>query len=126
MWFKPIRVLTRPKKNGLGTHFGVEFPSGEVFDLTYDHGLRQMTRHEFADGAPVTEVREIPWHEGIIVRRRLNEFARNPRKYDLLQWNCETFADWLTSGVPKSAQVIGMLVVVGVVVALAVWARTSS
>lgn len=124
MWMDPIRVLTRPKKNGLGTHFGVEFPSGEVFDLTYDHGLRRISREAFADGAEVISVKELPWHEGIAVRARLDEFARNPRKYDLLQWNCETFAEWLTSGEPKSGQVIGGLVLVGVIFALAMAARS--
>jgi hypothetical protein len=124
MWFNPIRVLTRPKKNGLGTHFGVEFPSGEVFDLTYEHGLRQISREAFADGADVISVKELPWHEGITVRARLNEFARNPRKYDLLSWNCETFAEWLTSGVPKSEQVAGAVLLLIVVFGLAVAARS--
>ena len=124
MWLDPIRVLTRPKKNGLGIHFGVEFPSGEVFDLTYEHGLRRISRDAFADGAEVVTVREIPWHEGITVHARLDEFARNPRKYDLLKWNCETFAEWLTSGVPKSTQSVGGLILVGVVLALALAARS--
>lgn len=124
MWFNSIRVLTRPKKNGFGTHFGVEFPNGEVFDLTHEHGLRRISRAAFADGAEVVSIKELPWHEGITVRARLNEFARNPRKYDLLEWNCETFAEWLTSGVPKSSQVIGGLLLAGAVVALALMARS--
>jgi hypothetical protein len=124
MIFKPIRVLVRPKKNGLGTHFGVEFPSGEVFDYTYEQGLRRLSRLNFADGASVEVVREIPWHQGPIVRARLEELARNPRTYDLLNWNCETFAEWLTSGVPKSAQVIGGLLLIGIVLVLAVAIRS--
>jgi hypothetical protein len=124
MLFVPIRVVTRPKKNGLGTHFGVQFPSGEVYDYTIDGGFRHVSPRQFADGESVTVVREIPWHQGHIVRRRLAELARNPRKYDLLEWNCETFAEWLTSGVPRSTQVLGALVLAGAVLALALIARS--
>lgn len=124
MLFDPIRVVTRPKKNGLGTHFGVQFPSGEVYDYTIEAGFRQVSGHEFADCEKVTVVREIPWHQAHIVRWRLAELARNPRKYDLLEWNCETFAEWLTSGMPKSAQVVGALVLLGGVLALALLSRS--
>lgn len=123
MWMEPIRVLTRPKKNGFGTHFGVEFPSGEVFDLTYHHGLRRISREAFGEGAEVVAVKVLPWHEEASIRARLDEFARNPRSYDLLQWNCETFAEWLISGAPKSTQVTTGLVLAGVVFALAMAAR---
>jgi hypothetical protein len=124
MIFAPIRVVARPKKNGLGTHFGVQFPSGEVYDYTVEAGFREVSSHTFADGETVTVVREIPWHQAPIVRERLAELRRNPRKYDLLEWNCETFAEWLTSGVPRSGQVIGGLLLVGTLLALAVLARS--
>jgi len=64
-------------------------------------------------------VREIPWHMAHIVRARLEELRRNPRKYHLLEWNCETFAEWLTSGVAKSTQVVGVILLTGVIIALA-------
>jgi hypothetical protein len=123
MLFNPIRVLARPKKNGLGTHFGVEFSSGEIYDYTHDEGLRRVSMKNFADGSAVTVVREIPWHQGLSVRARLEELVRNPRKYDLLSWNCETFAEWLTSGVPKSAQVLGGLILIGLVLVVAIAAK---
>lgn len=123
MPFNPIRVLARPKKNGLGTHFGVEFSSGEIYDYTLDEGLRRVSMNNFKDGSAVTVVREIPWHQGLSVRARLEELARNPRKYDLLSWNCETFAEWLTSGVPKSSQVISGLILIGIVLLVAIAAK---
>jgi hypothetical protein len=125
MIFDPIRVVSRPKKNGIGTHFGVHFPGGVVYDYTYEDGFRQTTLHHFSDGMPVTTVREISWHLAHIVRARLDEVSRNPRKYHLLEWNCETFAEWLTSGVAKSAQVAAAIVLVGAVVVLAFAARAS-
>ena len=124
MLFDPIRVITRPKRNGLGTHFGIQFPSGEVYDYIIEGGLRQVTARQFADSESVTVVREIPWHQGHIVRSRLAELARNPRKYNLVEWNCETFAEWLTSGVPRSTQLLGVLVLAGAVLALALMARS--
>ena len=124
MIFDPIRVISRPKKNGIGTHFGVHFPNGIVYDYAMQEGFRQITFEEFAEVEPVAIVQEIPWHMAHFVRARLEEVTRNPRKYDLLEWNCETFAEWLTSGVPKSAQVVGAIFLIGIVVALAVAART--
>jgi hypothetical protein len=113
MFFDSINVITRPKKNGVGQHWGVQFPEGYVYDYTAESGFRITNRHQFADGAQVTTVREIPWQEAQSVRARLDQVWRNPRRYDLLMWNCETFAEWLTSGVPKSAQVATALVGVG-------------
>lgn len=124
MWFDPILVISRPKKSGLGTHFGVQFPDGTVYDYVAGQDLRRVSRERFADGEIVTKVREIPWHMAGVVRERLRELGRNPRKYDLLQWNCETFAEWLTSGVPRSAQVIGVVVLVGAIVALVIASRS--
>lgn len=124
MIFESILVIARPKKNGWGSHFGVQFSTAEVYDYTSEAGFRRVSRAEFADGEAVSVVRTIPWHQRHVVRARLYELMRNPLKYDLLQWNCETFAEWLTSGVARSAQVAGVLIAVGLVVAIALLART--
>jgi len=116
--FEPIRVLTRPKVAGLVTHWGVEFPEGFVVDYTKDHGLRFTTIREFGEGMPITVVREIPWALSAVVRERLEQVRRNPKQYDVLLWNCETFAEWLVAGVPKSAQVVGVLAVLGLLLAV--------
>jgi hypothetical protein len=121
--FGPIRVVTRPKKNGIGTHWGVEFPGGRVVDYIQQVGLRFTTREGFSDGLPITIVREVPWHLTWTVRTRLDEVVRNPRKYHLLEWNCETFAEWLTAGVPKSRQVAGVLLLLAVTAFLAIAAK---
>jgi len=118
-----IRVITRPKKNGIGTHWGVEFPSGLVVDYTQEVGLRFTDREGFAENLLVTTVREVPWHLAWTVYARLDQVRRDPRKYDLLQWNCETFAEWLTAGVPKSAQVAGAMVLAGVAAFLLIFAK---
>lgn len=124
MLFDPIRVITRPKKNNLGTHFGVLFPGGTVYDYTIEQGMRQISLAQFSEGTEIVVVSEIPWNKSYLVRARLEELGRNPRKYHLLEWNCETFAEWLTSGVPNSKQVIGVFLLAGIVVALAIAARS--
>lgn len=121
--FQPILVVARRKKTGLGTHWGVQFPNGYIYDYVAGLDLRVTTPEEFADGEAVSVVRRIPWNMAPTVRARLDELARNPRKYDLLNWNCESFAEWLTSGIPKSAQVFGALLVLGIVTALVLSAR---
>jgi len=123
MLFDPILVLTRPKKNGVGTHWGVQFSDGCVYDYVYGVDLRVTTFDGFAEGAKVTCVRVIPWNLAHIVRSRLEELVRNPRKYDALNWNCETFAEWLTSGVPKSGQAIAALIMVAAIAFLAIASR---
>lgn len=121
--FNSIFVITRRKKNGIGTHWGVQLPDGRVVDYIQDVGLRFTTQAGFAEGLAVTPVREIPWNMALTVRARLEEVMRNARKYDLLNWNCETFAEWLTAGVPKSGQVVGALLLIGLFVVVAVAAR---
>ncbi len=118
MFFDPVLVITRPKKNGIGTHWGVQFPDGRVYDYVHGVDLRVTDIDGFADGSDVTVVREISWSLGLVVQGRLDELMANPRKYDLLNWNCETFAEWLTSGVAKSGQVIGGLILAGIVALL--------
>jgi len=100
-----VRVITRPKW-GLATHWGVLFPDGMVADYSPEHGLRLTTLVVFSEGRPVNVVKEIPWPLSHVVRARLEEVRRNPRQYDLLAWNCETFAEWLTAGIPRSGQVV--------------------
>jgi hypothetical protein len=124
MIFDPIRVITRTKKNGIGTHFGVLFPSGSVYDYTLQEGMRHVSLSQFSEGIQIVVVREIPLQMTNLVRARLEELALNPRKYHLLGWNCETFAEWLTSGVPKSTQVIGATLLVGVIIAFALTAKS--
>ena len=123
MIFTPIQVITRPKKNGVGTHFGVLFSDGTVFDYSLDEGLRQISLAEFSEGARIMVVREVPWHMANVVHARLEELRRNPRKYDFLGWNCETFAEWLTTGVPRSAQVTAGLLLTGVAMVLVIAAK---
>ncbi len=120
MVIESVVVLTRPKKNGFGTHWGVEFPGGVVVDYVLGIGLRVTNRRDFADGLPVTVLRRVPWHLTGAVRARLNDVIRNPKKYDLLQWNCETFAEWLTRGEAHSNQVTAALLLVGLFAVVAV------
>jgi len=120
LMFAPIRVITRPKKNGIGTHWGVEFPDGLVVDYLDEVGLRFTNRDGFSEGWPVKTVREVPWNLTLTVRARLDELRLNPRKYDLISWNCETFAEWLTAGVPKSGQVVVALALVALAALFAV------
>jgi hypothetical protein len=123
LMFDPILVITRPKKNGLGSHWGVQFPYGRVVDYTQEAGLRITTEDGFSEGLDVTIVREVPWNMTLTVRARLDELLRNPRKYDPLAWNCETFAEWLTAGVPKSAQAFGAVLFLGFLAILAIAAK---
>jgi len=106
----PILVITRPKKIGFGTHWGVQLPNGVVVDYTETHGLRFTTADGFADASDVAIVSSVPSYMNPAIYERLNLVKLNRQKYDLLNWNCETFAKWLTEGNPKSDQIIGLVI----------------
>src|SRR5258706_11923731 len=72
LMFNSILVITRPKRGGIGTHWGVQFPDGHVADYTQEVGLRFTTKEGFSEGLPVTIVREIPGHMALSVRARLD------------------------------------------------------
>jgi hypothetical protein len=112
MPFEPILLVTRQKYLVL-THWGVRFPDGTVYEYAPGVGLRKTNDEGFAQGHDVSIVGSIPWDQAHIVRARLFELQRNPRAYDAFNWNCETFARWLTSGEAKSEQVFGVLLLAG-------------
>jgi hypothetical protein len=80
--------------------------------------LRKTDDSGFAQGHDVTIVGSIPWDQAHIVKARLAELERNPRACDAFNWNCETFARWLTSGEARSEQVAGTLVLAGLLALL--------
>ena len=114
MSFEPILLVTRRKYLVL-THWGVRFPDGTVYEYAPGVGLRRTDDVGFAEGHDVAIAGSIAWHQAPVVRARLAELERNPRAYDAFNWNCETFARWLTSGEAKSEQVAGVLILAGVV-----------
>jgi len=109
-----ILVITRPKKSGPGTHWGVYFPDGRVVDYTNDQGLRITTPGGFADGHDVNIMRVVPLEKTKMVRERLELILLNLRTYDVFAWNCETFATWLAEGNAKSEQARGAVMLAAI------------
>jgi hypothetical protein len=102
----PVRIVARPKVTGLGEHWGVQLPDGNVAHLTPD-GEQIVTYEQFALGRPVREIRRAPpeAHRGIVGRAMAS--VRRPGEYRLLDRNCETYATWLMGEAPRSPQVQG-------------------
>lgn len=102
-----IAVITRQKMNGLGEHWGVRLPDGSVAHYTAENHFQIVPYAGFAQGRKVKTVREVPVERAHEVYRRLDQIYRNPRPYHLTDWNCESFANWLTGEQPVSQQVGG-------------------
>lgn len=101
----PIAVIARQKLNGLGEHWGVLFSNGSVAHYTAGGGFQVASHEIFARGKEVRKVRDVPLQRASVVQQRLDQISRNPRPYHATEWNCETFANWLTGEEAVSQQV---------------------
>lgn len=110
-------LIKRFKRGGLGFHWGVMSPYGWVAEYTIDGDLRICSIEEFSAGIDIAIERLIPRNEWRGVYQRLDELKRSPRRYDLLQWNCETFARWLVGEPPRSEQIRGLIGLAGLALA---------
>jgi len=102
-----MAVIARDKLTGFGEHWGVLLPSGMVAHNTEERNTHVVTFDEFAAGKPVKVIREIPPLEHRGAHWRLSAALAQPRPYDVLQYNCEIFANTVTGYEPESPQVKG-------------------
>ena len=114
-----ILKISRSKLNGIGKHFGVHLRNGYVVHLTVDHQIEFTTPEGFAQGRDVDIESAIPEHQHQAVMDRLRLALANPRPYHLGEWNCETFANWITEGKSESQQVTGVVALAGLALTVA-------
>ena len=113
---QPIRIISRPKLTGLGEHWGVQLPDGNVAHLTPE-GEQIVSFTEFAQGRPIKEVRRAAPEPRAQIMQRLSLSLQHRGPYRLLDRNCETYATWLLGEKPRSPQVEGVIFL-GVIAAL--------
>ncbi len=113
---QPIRIISRPKLTGLGEHWGVQLPDGNVAHLTPE-GEQIVSFTEFAQGRPIEEVRRAAPEQRAQIMQRLSLSLQHRGPYRLLDRNCETYATWLLGEKPRSPQVEGVILL-GVIAAL--------
>ena len=104
----PIRIVSRPKLTGLGEHWGVQLPDGNVAHLTPE-GEQIVSFTEFAQGRPIKEVRRAAPEQRAQIMQRLTLSLQHRGPYRLLDRNCETYATWLLGETPQSPQVQGVI-----------------
>jgi hypothetical protein len=108
-WQAPIRIVSRSKLSGIGDHWGVQLPNGDVVHLT-PTGEKIVSFIDFAQGRPVKEIRRAPPNQYAQIMQRVTLSVQNPGQYRLLDRNCETYATWLIGEKPRSPQVQGVVV----------------
>jgi len=104
----PIRIVSRPKLSGIGEHWGVQLPSGNIAHLT-PTGEQVVSSEHFAQGRKVKEVRRAAPEQYAQIMQRVTLSVQNPGQYRLFDRNCETYATWLMGEKPQSPQVAGVV-----------------
>lgn len=104
----PIRIISRPKLTGLGEHWGVQLPDGNVAHLTPD-GEHVVSFTEFAQGRPIKEIRRAAPEQRAQIMQRLSQSLQHRGPYRLVDRNCEIYATWLLGEKPRSPQVEGVI-----------------
>lgn len=105
----PICIVARSKLSGIGDHWGVQLPNGNVAHLT-PTGEQIVSYTDFAQGRPVKEIRRAAPEQYAQIMQRVTQSVQNPGRYRLLDRNCETYATWLIGDKPQSPQVQGVVV----------------
>ncbi len=107
-----IALISRPKLNLLGVHYGVDLGNGKVLDPQQE-GIKIVSRKEFAKGHPVVvEAKRITSiFEWMNLFTALNEF-----KYDLIDNNCEHVSRSVVEKKKESRQV--QFVAIALIVAI--------
>lgn len=104
-----MAIVSRPKLHGFGDHWGVLMPNGLVAHNTAEKNVQVVTYEEFAAGRAVQVIKEIHKSQWVPTNWRLHQELTNPRKYDLVNNNCEIFANRISGYPEESPQIRGML-----------------
>lgn len=99
---KKVVLISRPKLNGLGRHYGVMLDESTCYDLQ-PSGIRKLTLAEFRSGYPITREQELQCDRTIL--RRLKYLSQKKLRYGFFKFNCESFARYLVTGKAESKQV---------------------
>ena len=118
-----ILVLSRKKAGGAVNHWGVQLPDGSVAHYRPDAGVVVTTVDRYADGQDVMVIREVPADRYRDVMERLRLARAHPRHYDALNWNCQSFANWLTGEKAESPEATGWVFVGALALLVGIAAR---
>lgn len=103
-------IIKRQKLNGFGWHFGLQLPDGKVTDFTGESQVRVLSLAKFSEGKEVICVRELNEVQLQSVYNNLQLAMTYPARYDVLDWNCESYVYWLAGEEPRSEQVSSAVV----------------
>ena len=120
-----IRVLSRPKLSGVGFHVGLQLPDTSVAHLTDNGGAQHVSYAEFAQGRPVTVVRDVDSSMYVRVMNNVRAALSEQRPYHVTDWNCERFVNSLIDEKPESATVNGLVLIALIVGGLALLSRVA-
>lgn len=106
--FYTASLISRPKLNLCGTHYGVHIDDNTVIDPQRE-GIKIISKTDFANGFPVSleSSRQVTPNELPAIKEKIGQF-----KYDLIDHNCEHFSRDVVENKRESRQ-IKFLIVAG-------------
>lgn len=109
-----LSVIVCKKFGGLATHMGILLPDGNVAHCSPGKGARVASVKEFSNGEATRIIGPVPPQLVAAALARLGQALHEARPYDLVNWNCESFTNWVIYGQAVSPQVGKVLGVVAV------------
>lgn len=97
-----LRIISRPKLNRLGRHYGVMFDESHCIHMTRQ-GIEKCTLEDFLHGHDLKIEKEVPLDEKIL--KRLRYLGHKKVRYAAFRFNCESFAHYLLTGRAHSQQI---------------------
>lgn len=99
-----VGLISRPKLSGIGSHVGVQLPSGAVAHMT-SAGAEIVSVVEFAQGRTVEQKLAAPQQTYRAVTARAFQSVGRTEPYHLVSLNCEHYAAWVLGQKPNSPQI---------------------
>lgn len=111
-------LVSRPKLNLCGTHYGVQIDDNTIIDPQSD-GIKIISKNDFAKGflVSIETSRKIPFHEISTIKEKIGKF-----EYNFFDNNCEHFSRDVVENKKESKQITILIFVA--FMALILWLLT--
>jgi len=119
---REVLTISRPEAHGVGKHFGRRSTRMDVSFISLPMASSNLRRPKASHAAETSTSKNYISGSIRSSARTLAPGSTQSSPYHSSDWNCETFANWITEGKAESSQVNG-IAVLAVIAAVAAAAR---
>lgn len=111
----PGDLISRPKRGGIGEHWGVFLPNGNILERQLEDGVRVIAVEDFAILNEKIFVVKPPdqFRNFVEIEFRANQELSYGKIYDFLTRNCEHTATYVATGRASSGQIFLLFLLTG-------------